>query len=246
MITASATFGHVESPPDARDHHLLMYRDIPPRLPPSRRPEHNYDVYDGGEVPAAGAYAAAALLQVLYWKPRTMRLRFDPARIYEQAKREDAGLGRGTSLRAICAGLVHEGAAISRVASTANRLTARPPKVGERRMPAAYARLMTSDEIKTAIVAFGGALAGLPWFDSWSQPGDAGRLPRPAGGTRGYAFVVVGYDDYQPFYKYEMEGAWLCQSNWGTKWGAKGRFWMPYTYAVPEAGFEAWCLIDER
>jgi C1A family cysteine protease len=52
-----------------------------------------------------------------------------------------------------------------------------------------------------------------------------GKMPMPDKEERmlgGHAIIVMGYDD-------EME-CFIVQNSWGTKWGDKGYFYMPYEY----------------
>jgi len=38
----------------------------------------------------------------------------------------------------------------------------------------------------------------------------------------GHAVICVGYDD--------SRSCWICQNSWGTSWGDRGYFYMPYAY----------------
>ncbi len=50
-------------------------------------------------------------------------------------------------------------------------------------------------------------------------------IPMPDGAqVGGHAVCVVGYND--------TRGALLIQNSWGTSWGARGRAWLPYPYAL--------------
>ena len=46
-----------------------------------------------------------------------------------------------------------------------------------------------------------------------------------------HAVYIVGYDQEKEMF--------LCKNSFGTEWGDRGYFWMPYDYAKTEV-FEAW------
>jgi C1A family cysteine protease len=54
---------------------------------------------------------------------------------------------------------------------------------------------------------------------------DSGILNMPASGEKvlgGHAVVAVGYDD--------SKRSFIIRNSWGSNWGLKGYFWMPYEY----------------
>lgn len=54
-----------------------------------------------------------------------------------------------------------------------------------------------------------------------------GIMPMPAASEKmvgGHAVMAVGYDDKRQ--------AFLIRNSWGTGWGIKGYFWMPYAYII--------------
>lgn len=54
-----------------------------------------------------------------------------------------------------------------------------------------------------------------------------GKMPMPGDNERllgGHAILVMGYDD-------EMQ-CFIVRNSWGTKWGDKGHFYMPYDYLL--------------
>ncbi|MEO6071280.1 MAG: C1 family peptidase [Chitinophagaceae bacterium] len=61
-------------------------------------------------------------------------------------------------------------------------------------------------------------------------------LPRPSEKVRGgHAVMAVGFDDAQQ--------AVLVRNSWGTGWGIKGHFWMPYAYiADPHLCDDFWTI----
>ena len=48
-------------------------------------------------------------------------------------------------------------------------------------------------------------------------------LPKPTESLLGgHAVLLVGYDD--------VKSRWICMNSWGSTWGDKGFFYLPYTY----------------
>jgi C1A family cysteine protease len=51
----------------------------------------------------------------------------------------------------------------------------------------------------------------------------------------GHAILVMGYD--------ERKKCFICRNSWGTSWGLKGDFYLPYKYATNwKLAFDAWVL----
>lgn len=76
-------------------------------------------------------------------------------------------------------------------------------------------------------------------------------LPFPAKSEKqlgGHAVIIVGYDDEAPSRNYrdknETKGAFLCQNSWGTAWGSKGFFWIPYEYFIRGLALDVWTVTS--
>jgi C1A family cysteine protease len=72
---------------------------------------------------------------------------------------------------------------------------------------------------------------GFTVYDSFEgdEVARTGKVPMPLPRERvlgGHAVVAVGYDDRQDCFR--------MRNSWGTKWGMKGYFTMPYTYLLDE------------
>lgn len=51
----------------------------------------------------------------------------------------------------------------------------------------------------------------------------------------GHAILICGYDD--------ASGCWIGQNSWGTTWGDKGYFYLPYVYLLDSSlSSEAWSI----
>jgi C1A family cysteine protease len=53
----------------------------------------------------------------------------------------------------------------------------------------------------------------------------------------GHAVVCVGYD--------QRKKMWLMRNSWGTRWGIKGYFYLPYNYLLdPSLSSDIWNITD--
>ncbi len=92
-----------------------------------------------------------------------------------------------------------------------------------------YARCKTDEDVKYALMTYGPVLAGVDWYKeyqlkdgviSFNEKSDCG----------GHAVIIYGFN----------EKGWLVQNSWGTSFGNKGRFILPYEYKLSEA----WSFVD--
>lgn len=64
----------------------------------------------------------------------------------------------------------------------------------------------------------------------------------------GHAVTIVGYDNDAPSRnnrdKNETKGAFLCQNSWGTNWGNKGFFYIPYKYFETGLAVDVWTITN--
>jgi C1A family cysteine protease len=84
---------------------------------------------------------------------------------------------------------------------------------------------------------------GISIYDSFesSTVTKTGIVPMP-GPTEtlqgGHAVLAVGYD--------KKKQMLLCRNSWGTHWGLKGHFWLPYAFAMnPDLSDDFWTIRTE-
>lgn len=91
-----------------------------------------------------------------------------------------------------------------------------------------YARVSSINDIKYALMHYGPVLGAVIWFsDNKLSPTNV--LLKGTFMDGGHAIVIKGWNS---------EG-WVCQNSWGTGYGDKGTFILPYSYGL----FEAYSLI---
>jgi hypothetical protein len=81
-------------------------------------------------------------------------------------------------------------------------------------------------------------VVGIAIFKSFESPvvSKTGNVPMPKANEQllgGHAVLVCGYDDTKKVF--------IVQNSWGTSWGAKGYFYLPYAYLTnPKYSSDLW------
>ena len=83
-------------------------------------------------------------------------------------------------------------------------------------------------------------VVGIMLFDSFQSYHTAitGIVSLPKQGETflgGHAVSCVGYDDNQQM--------WIMRNSWGTGWGDKGYFYLPYSYLLGNLATDLWCVM---
>jgi C1A family cysteine protease len=91
----------------------------------------------------------------------------------------------------------------------------------------AYARLLTLQDMRACLADGYPFVFGITVYDSFesSQVAKTGVVPMPKSSEKvlgGHAIMAVGYNDIQKRF--------LIRNSWGTGWGMKGYFTIPYDY----------------
>jgi C1A family cysteine protease len=233
-------FGWIPDLPDKRDEpffapkvvRLLRSVNLIPNCPP---------VYDQDQIGSCTANAIGAALEFDQIRQKCVNI-FTPSRLFiyynERAMEGSIGEDAGASIR--------DGV------KSVNRLGA-PPEIAfwpydiarfaEKPPPKAYEEALNHQAVKyqriaRSLGAMKGCLAaGFPFvlgftvYDSFESDRVAktGTVPMPGkkeSALGGHAVLAVGYDDAKKRFR--------MRNSWGTGWGDKGYFTMPYAYLLDE------------
>lgn len=103
-------------------------------------------------------------------------------------------------------------------------------------------------EIKQCLAGGHGFVFGFSVFESFMSEATAhsGGMQVPEEGELchgGHAVYGLDYDDDAIFPGWPGPGGVLVQNSWGTDWGIKGRFWMPYSVITsPTLSDDFWTI----
>ena len=86
-------------------------------------------------------------------------------------------------------------------------------------------RFDTDDEIKNAVMTYGGLYTTMQWDDAYYRPSDYTYYYDGSGGN--HAVTIVGWDDNKDT-PATTNGAWLIKNSWGAGFGNAGYFWLSY------------------
>ena len=126
-----------------------------------------------------------------------------------------------------------------------SRFAVKPPKAAYKE--ALSHQALTYQRVIQSLNQLKGCLAeGFPFvfgfmvYESFASAGVAssGKVPMPAAGEDiigGHADLAVGYSD--------AEQRFIVQNSWGTGWGLKGYFTIPYAYLIdPQLAADFWTV----
>ena len=91
------------------------------------------------------------------------------------------------------------------------------------------------EDIKKVVAKGQPVVFGMKVYNTFRDIGADGKLALPQNGdiyVGGHAVTVVGYDN--------KKKALIVRNSWGTEWGDKGYFYMPYAYVTPENVMDIW------
>jgi C1A family cysteine protease len=234
-------YGWVPDIPDQRDR---MYSaplqvlkalpskvDLRPQCPP---------VYDQGQLGSCTANAIGAALQFDQMKqdetslvPSRLFIYYNE-RVMEHTVNEDAGAMIRDGIKSVAKlGAPPEAPDWPYVIS---KFRTKPPKIAYshalKYQAILYQRLpRTLDQFKGCLASGFPFVLGITVYESFESKAVAktGRVPMPKQSEKnlgGHAILAVGYDDGQKRF--------IIRNSWGTNWGLKGYFTLPYAYVLDE------------
>jgi C1A family cysteine protease len=235
----SQWYGWLPDLPDGRDHRYAAPRETVKALPPSADLTAGCPpVYNQGNLGSCTANAIAAAVEFDLIKEKKKRV-FVPSRLFlyynERAMEGHTSSDSGAQVRDGIKSVVNQGDCPETLwPYVIKNFAEKPPK--NCYSDALKYRAVEYQRVDRKIDQFRGCLAsGYPFafgftaydgFES-SQVAKTGRLQMPKPNEKvvgGHAVLAVGYNSAQQTF--------LVRNSWGTDWGMKGYFTMPFDYLL--------------
>jgi C1A family cysteine protease len=230
-------YGWVPDLPDHRDQLYGVVRKIPAKLPSSvdLRPDCS-PVEDQGNLGSCTGNALAGAVEFLEKKNHvpfvdvSRLFIYYNERVIEHSVNEDAGAMIRDGIKT----LVKQGVCSEKkwpyvISKFAKKPNAACYKEALNHQALAYARIQTLDEMRACLAEGYPFVFGFTVYESFEsqQVAKTGAVPMPKPKEKmlgGHAVLGVGYNDAQKRF--------LVRNSWGTDWGMKGYFTMPYDYVA--------------
>jgi len=222
--------------PDHRDHPFLLTLRRPAPLPPrvDLRPECS-PVEDQGALGSCTANALVGALEFLEKKEGQAKP-VDLSRLYvyynERVIENTIGQDSGAQLRDGIKTLAKQGVcAEAKWPYVVAKFKSKPGPAcygdGSKHRISSYQRLQTTDEMRACLADGFPFVFGFTVYESFesSSVAKSGMLNMPKKSEKvlgGHAVCAVGYDD--------VRKRFTVRNSWGSGWGLKGYFTMPYEY----------------
>jgi len=234
-------YGWMPDLPDARDH---MYAAPPPvvaKLPPKADLAAGFPVvYDQGALGSCTGNAISAAFEFDRLKQGIGAKAWIPSRLFiyynERAMEGTIQSDSGAMIRDGIKSIAKQGVCSETTwPYKINDFRDKPSKSAfteaKRNQALSYSRVArTLSEMKGCLASGYPFVFGFTVYDSFESQAVAksGVVPMPSPATEkvlgGHAVVAVGYDDATQRFK--------VRNSWGTDWGQKGHFTMPYAYLL--------------
>jgi C1A family cysteine protease len=228
-------YGWMPDLPDQRDILYGAVQPVPARLPPiaDLRPLCP-PVENQGQLGSCTGNALAGALEFLERKDKVPFANMSRLFIYynERVIEHSTKSDSGAMIRDGIKTLVKQGACYERKWPYAvAKFAVRPPAACYREaldhQVTSYQRILTVDEMRTCLAQGFPFVFGFTVYESFEsqQVAQSGVVSLPQAGERvvgGHAVLGVGYHD--------ADRRFIVRNSWGTAWGMKGYFTMPYDY----------------
>jgi C1A family cysteine protease len=233
--TRKRGFGWVPDLPDHRDFLYGAVRKIPKRLPPRADLRRQCSpVEDQGQLGSCTGNALAGAVEFLEKKDKVPFVDVSRLFIYynERAIEGTIKSDSGAMIRDGIKTLAKQGVCSEKswpyvISKFSVKPAATCYKEAANRQITSYLRITTLDEMRTCLADGYPVVFGFTVYESFEtqQVARTGIVPMPKSKERvlgGHAVLAVGYDDGKKQF--------VVRNSWGTDWGLKGYFMMPYPY----------------
>jgi len=231
-------YGWIPDQPDERDHLYAAPPQFLLALPASADLRKGCPgVYDQGQLGSCTANAIAAAIE---FDRMRQRLRdFVPSRLFiyynERAIEGTVSIDSGAMIRDGIKSVASQGVCPEPewpydIAKFARKPSAQCYKDARLDRAVSYQRLVQDlNQMKGCLASGFPFVFGFTVYESFEGPSVAktGHAPMPRVGERaigGHAVMAVGYDETRQWF--------VVRNSWGTAWGLKGYFTLPYAYLL--------------
>ena len=213
--------------------------DLTPQCPP---------VYDQGQLGSCTANAIGAAFEFELVKQGLPD--FAPSRLFiyynERAMEGSVGTDSGAQIRDGIKSVAKQGVCAEPMwPYVIAKFKTKPPKPcyveALKHKASLYQRLVpTLNQLKGCLASGYPFVFGFTVYDSFESPAVAksGHAPMPAPAEAvigGHAVMAVGFDDGNQWF--------IVRNSWGTSWGLKGYFTLPYAYVTdPNLADDFWTI----
>lgn len=228
-----------KGPEDSRDYKSVRRLSAPVELPSEFELEKQIPIYDQYDIGSCVANSAASCYR--FESAQVIgNFSFNPSRlfVYYNARklqgweREDSGAYIRDGFKAMNKwGLANENVWPYVTRDFAKEPTSQVYSDGLNNVIVKYARVeQTETALKETLLTGAAVSFGFNVYNSFMSgtwDTTTGMMPLPKSTERvigGHAVTIIGYND--------AKKAFLIQNSWGTSWGLKGKFWMPYSFLL--------------
>jgi len=244
-------FGHYGWTPDVPDQRDLVFAAAPvAAVPPSVDLRSGCPpVYDQGQLGSCTANAIAAAIQFEQVRQKEPKP-FTPSRLFiyynERVMEHTVGQDAGAQIRDGIKSANHIGACPETDwPYVITKFTQKPPARAFKDAPMgkalSYQRVVqTLDQMKRCLAGGFPIVLGISVYESFESQhvAKSGVVPMPAKSEKllgGHAILAVGYHD--------ADQRFIMRNSWGTSWGMRGYFTIPYAYLTdPNLCDDLWTI----